>query len=67
MNILRKSRKSKNKKKLNKFVILIFSLVMTTFAWFAYTKILEPTLKMHILSWNIEYSIAGEKSLIQLE
>lgn len=61
MNILRKSRKSKNKKKLNKFVILIFSLVMTTFAWFAYTKILEPTLKMHILSWNIEYSIAGEK------
>lgn len=61
MNILRKSRKSKNKKKLNKFVILIFSLVMTTFAWFAYTKILEPTLKMHILSWNIEYSIAGQK------
>lgn len=61
MNILRKSRKSKNKKKLNKFMILIFSLVMTTFAWFAYTKILEPTLKMHILSWNIEYSIAGQK------
>lgn len=61
MNILRKRRKSKNKLKLNKFMIVIFSLVMTTFAWFAYTKILEPTLKIHISSWNIEYSIAGQK------
>lgn len=61
MNILRKRRKSRSKKKLNKFMIVIFSLIMTTFAWFAYTKILDTTLKMHISSWDIEYYIAGQK------
>lgn len=61
MNILRKRRKSKNKIKLNKFMIVIFSLVMTTFAWFTYTKILDATLKMHVLSWDIEYYIGTEK------
>lgn len=61
MNILRKKRKSKEKKKLNKFIIVIFSLIMTTFAWFTYTKILDATLKMHVSSWDIEYFIAGEK------
>lgn len=61
MNILRKRRKSKNKIKLNKFMIVIFSLVMTTFAWFTYTKILDTTLKMHVSSWDIEYYIGTEK------
>lgn len=61
MNILRKRRKSKNKIKLNKFMIVIFSLVMTTFAWFTYTKILDATLKMHVSSWDIEYYIGTEK------
>lgn len=63
MNILRKRRKSKNKIKLNKFMIVIFSLVMTTFAWFTYTKILDATLKMHVSSWDIEYYIGTEKKI----
>lgn len=61
MNILRKSRKSNKKYKFKKFVLLIFTLIMTTFAWFAYSKILEPILKIHIASWNIEYYIKDEK------
>lgn len=61
MNILRKSRKSKKKLKLNKLLIIIFTLVMTTFAWFAYTKILNPTFNIHVASWDMEYYIGTEK------
>jgi len=33
---------------------------MTTFAWVAYSKVLEPTLNLHISSWDMQYKIAGE-------
>ena len=34
-NILRKHRKSNEKNKFKKFLLVIFTLIMTTFAWFA--------------------------------
>lgn len=57
MNILRARRKSKNKYGFKKLILLIFSLIMTTFAWFAYSKVLEPNLNIHIAAWNMEYYI----------
>ena len=61
MNILRWKRKSKNKISPKRFILLIFSLIMTTFAWFAYTKVINPTLNMHVASWDIEYYIGADK------
>lgn len=61
MNILRWKRKSRKKHSFKTLVLVIFSLVMTTFAWFAYSKVLEPTLNMHMASWDIEYFIGAEK------
>ena len=60
-NILRKHRKSNQKNKFRKFLALIFTLIMTTFAWFAYTKILNPSLNIHVAAWDMEYYINGEK------
>lgn len=60
MNILRWKRKSKKKIKLKTLILFIFSLIMTTFAWFAYSKILNPTLNIHMVSWDMEYSIEGK-------
>lgn len=61
MNILRKNRKSNKKTKLQIFILLVFTLVMTTFAWFTYAKILLPALNVHIASWNMEYYVGAEK------
>lgn len=60
-NILRKRRKSNKKNEFKKSVALIFTLIMTTFAWFAYTKILNSNLDIHIASWDMEYYIDGEE------
>ena len=60
-NILRKHRKSNEKNQFRKFLIVIFTLIMTTFAWFAYTKILNPSLNIHVAAWDMEYYINGEK------
>ena len=60
-NILRKHRKSIKKNKLRKFLAVIFTLILTTFAWFAYTKILNSTLDIHVAAWDMEYYINGEK------
>ena len=57
MNILRWRRKSKKKIKFKTVLLFVFSLIMTTFAWFAYSKVLNPTLNIHISSWNIQYFI----------
>lgn len=57
MNILRWRRKTKNKVQFKTLILFIFSLIMTTFAWFAYSKVLEPTLNIHIAGWNMEYYI----------
>ena len=61
MNILRKHRKSKKKNKLKKYILFIFSLIMTTFAWFAYSKVLNTHLNMHVAAWDMEYYIGEEK------
>ena len=60
-NILRKHRKSIKKNKLRKSLAVIFTLILTTFAWFAYTKILNSTLDIHVAAWDMEYYINGEK------
>lgn len=57
MNIFRLQRKSKGKIKLKKLVLFIFSLTMTTFAWFAYSKVLNPRLNIHMASWDMQYFI----------
>lgn len=53
MGILRKIRKSNVKLTKKRIVLLIFTLIMATFAWIAYFKILSPTFQMHINAWNI--------------
>ena len=60
-NILRKHRKSNQKNKFRKSLLLIFTLILTTFAWFAYTKLLNPSLNIHVAAWDMEYYINGEK------
>ena len=59
MNIFRWRRKSKKKIKLKTLVLVVFSLIMTTFAWFAYSKVLDTTLNLHLASWDMKYSIGG--------
>ena len=61
MNILRWKRKSKNKIKFKSIILVIFSLIMTTFAWYAYSKVIDPTLNIHIASWDMEYYIGETK------
>lgn len=62
MNILRKSRKNRIKFDKRRFVLLIFTLIMTTFAWITYSKILLPNLKIHINSWNIAIYVDDNKN-----
>ena len=61
MNILRKHRKSKKKIKLKKYILFIFSLIMTTFAWFAYSKVLNTYINIHVAAWDMEYYIGDTK------
>lgn len=61
MNILRWKRKSKKKVKLKTIILFIFSLIMTTFAWFAYSRVLDTTLNIHMASWDMEYWIGSEQ------
>lgn len=60
-NILRKHRKSNQRNQFKKSLIIVFTLIMVTFAWFAYKKILNPSLNLHVASWDMEYYINGEK------
>ena len=62
-NLLRKHRKSnQNKKnKFQKYLLVIFALIMTTFAWLAYSKILNNHLNIHVAAWDMEYYIGDEK------
>ena len=61
MNVLRKHRKSNKKIKIKKYVLFIFSLIMTTFAWLAYSKVLNTHLNIHVAAWDMEYYIGDEK------
>lgn len=62
-NLLRKHRKSSQNKKnrFRKYVLVIFALIMTTFAWLAYSKVLNPHFNMHVAAWDMEYYIGDEK------
>lgn len=58
MNILRKNRKSNykyNKKILTRLVLLTFSVIISTFAWISYYKIMNDELDIHIVSWDLEF------------
>ena len=57
MNILRKNRKRVNKLNIKRYILLIFSLIMTTFAWFTFSKILNSGMIIHIDSWNLDFYI----------
>ena len=48
-------------KKAKKYILFIFTLIMTTFAWFAYSKVLNSQLNMHVAAWDMEYFIGEEK------
>lgn len=61
MNILRKHRKSNKKNRFKKYILFIFSLIMTTFAWLTYSKVLNTNLNIHIAAWDMEYYIENEK------
>ena len=61
MNILRWRRKSKKKIKFKTLLLFACSLIMTTFAWFAYAKVLSPTLNIHMSSWDMKYYIGGQE------
>ena len=62
MNILRIKRKSKVN--IKRYILLIFSLIMTTFAWFTFSKILNSGMLIHIDSWNLDFYI--DEDLTQL-
>ena len=61
MNILRKHRKSNKKNRLRKYILFVFFLIMTTFAWLAYSKVLNTHLNIHVAAWDMEYYIGDEK------
>ena len=65
-NLLRRHRKSNQynqyqRKKFQKYVIIIFAFIMTTFAWLAYSKVLNSHLNIHVAAWDMEYYIGDEK------
>ncbi|MBR3614650.1 MAG: hypothetical protein IKL55_05685 [Clostridia bacterium] len=62
MNILRKTRKSNIRISKKRLVLLIFSLIMTSFAWVAYLKVLNTNSEIHINSWNISLFIDKNKN-----
>ena len=57
MNILRKKRKKHIKIRLKRIILLIFSLIMTTFAWITYTRILNTGVKIDIVSWDMSFFV----------
>ena len=61
MNILRKHRKSNKTNRLRKYILFVFTLIMTTFAWLAYSKVLNTHLNIHVAAWDMEYYIGDEK------
>lgn len=62
MNILRKTRKSNIKISRRRLILLIFSLIMTSFAWIAYFKVLKTNFEVHINSWNISIFVDENKN-----
>lgn len=72
MNILRKNRKSNykyNKRLFRRIILFIFSLIITTFAWVTYSKLLNDEMNIHIVSWDLEYlyDVNGDGILENIE
>ena len=43
-------------------------MVISTFAWISYTKILDTNLDLHIVAWNLEYTpTLGENNTVQFD
>ena len=66
MNIFRIKRKSR-KIKLKRYLLLLFSLIMTTFAWFTYSKLLDTELNLHLISWDIKFFVGGQEKTSPLD
>lgn len=64
MNILRRNRKNNRKISLKRYILLIFSLIMSTFAWFTYSKILNTGVKIDIKSWDIAYYVDEDEDSV---
>ena len=67
MNLLRKTRKSKIKISKKRCVLVILSLIMVVFAWSAYYSIINPTMNLHINSWNISIYVDENKNKVAEE
>ena len=57
MNVLRKKRKKNIKVRIKTIILLIFSLIMTTFAWITYSKILNSEIQIDINSWDLSFYV----------
>ena len=57
MNILRKKRKYNIKIRVKRIILLIFSLIMTTFAWITYSRILNSEVQIDINSWDLSFYV----------
>ena len=70
MNILRKTRKSKKKFNAHRLILIIFFLMMTTFAWFTYYKVLNVELDIHMVSWDVQFfkdGVEQTSNVIEIE
>ena len=56
MNLLRWKRKKANKININRFLIISFCFIMTSLAWFSFSKKLDSNMNLDMISWNIIFS-----------
>lgn len=59
MNLLRLKRKNKKKIGIKRFLLVICSMIMSSFAWFAFSKVLNTTFSGHMVSWDIIFKKDG--------
>lgn len=59
MNLLRLKRKNKKKIGLKRFLLVICSMIMSSFAWFAFSKVLNTSFNGHMVSWDIIFKKDG--------
>lgn len=56
MNLLRWKRKRLKKINIKKFLIISFYFIMTSFAWFSFSKRLDNEINLDMVSWNVIFS-----------
>ena len=59
MNLLRLKRKNKKKIGIKRFLLVICSMIMSSFAWFAFSKVLNTSFSGHMVSWDIVFKKDG--------